>query len=322
MNTIAPHILVVDDSPSVQQLLATLLEKKGYRVSCFTSGEEALKQFHAVDYDLVLTDINLPGMSGLNLLKLIRQAKPEIEVIVITSNASSYTAIQALRFGAYDYIVKPIDDHELLYNVVGRTLEKHQLSIHNRILIQDLSEKNSALQEALNMMQTVNKVCGAIASTLDVSEILRMLVESAVEQLGAKKGYLLLLDKNGTNFSMKVSVGIDQAISNSFTMGRDNGISGMVVAKNNLVRIGETFPKQVALRIFDEDPTGSLFATPGILSAPLNLKDKVVGVVTISGRKNGKPFSDAEADFITTLATHAAIALVNAGNFYRLKKNG
>jgi transcriptional regulator with GAF, ATPase, and Fis domain len=58
------------------------------------------------------------------------------------------------------------------------------------------------------------------------------------------------------------------------------------------------------------------------LCAPLQLKERVVGVVTVSGRENGKPFTDYEADFLATLATHAAIALVNAGNFYRLKKTG
>ena len=321
MEAIAPHILVVDDSLSMQHLLAALLEKKGYRVSCFLSGEEALKRFHAEEFDLVLTDINLPGMSGLNLLKLIKQAKPDIEVIVITSNASSFTAIQALRFGAYDYIVKPIDDHELLYNVVGRTLEKYHLSTQNRTLIKDLSEKNRALQEALDRMTTVNKVCAAIASTLDVGEILRILVESAVEQLGATKGYLLLLDKSGTSFSMKVSVGIDQKLANSFSLAHDKGISGMVVTKKQVIRIGATFPEPVALRIFEEDVTGDLFATPGILAAPLQLNNKVVGVVSISGRINGNPFSDADDEFLTTLAAHAAIALINAGYFYRLKKS-
>ena len=170
-------------------------------------------------------------------------------------------------------------------------------------------------------MKTVNKVCAAIASTLDVGEILHILVENAVKQLGAKKGYLLLLDKSGTNFSMKVPVGIDQKLANIFTLSHDKGISGAVVARNQMVRIGTTFPEQVALRILDKDVTGELFATPGILAAPLQLKDKVVGVVNISGRTNGKPFSDADAEFLTTLATHAAIALINAGNFYRLKKN-
>jgi CheY-like chemotaxis protein len=315
------QILVVDDSVSVQNLLATLLRKKGYGVTCASSGEEGLKKFNDGQFDLVLSDIILPGMSGLQLLKLLKESRPGVEVVMITSSASSFTAIKALRLGAYDYIVKPIDDHELLYNVVGRTLEKHLLAHENRRLISDLSEKNRALQEAVDMMKTVNRLCAVIASTLDIGEILRMLVDSAVERLDATKGYLLLLDKSGTNFSMKVSVGIDHQLFSSFTLRQDQGISGLTAGENRVQLIGTGVTDDQARRMCEEDANGVLFTIPGIISAPLQMKGKVVGVVNISGRTSGKPFTDTEAEFVGTLANHAAIALVNAGNFYRLKKS-
>ena len=119
-----PHILVVDDSPSVLKMLSDLLVKKGYLVTACESGEDAIKKFLGEDFDLVLTDIMLPGMSGLNLLKLMKESKPYVDVIVISGNTSTFTTIKALRYGAYDYLVKPIDDEAILYSVVGRTLEK------------------------------------------------------------------------------------------------------------------------------------------------------------------------------------------------------
>jgi CheY-like chemotaxis protein len=317
----ALQILVVDDSVSVQNLLASLLREKGYGVTCASSGEEGLKKFHDGLFDLVLSDIILPGMSGLHLLKVLKENRPEVEVVMITSTASSFTAIKALRLGAYDYIVKPVDDHELLYNVVGRTLEKQHLANENRRLISDLSEKNRALQETLDMMKTLNRLCAVIASTLDIGEILRMLVDSAVERLDATKGYLLLLDKTGKTFSMKVSVGIDHQLFSSFTMRHDQGISGLTATENRVITIGTDVPDDLARRLYEEDSNGVLFTTPGIISVPLKLKDKVVGVVNISGRASGKPFTETETEFLTTLAGHAAIALINAGNFYRLKKN-
>ena len=81
-------------------------------------------------------------------------------------------------------------------------------------------------------------------------------------------------------------------------------------------------PAALTLRLLEEDICGDLFSTPGILSVPLLVKERVVGVVNISGRSDGKMFTDTEIDFITTLASYAAIALDNAGIFYRLKKNG
>lgn len=320
--TLPPHILVVDDSEAILKMLCRLLEGKGYRISCATSGEEALKLFRDETFNLVLTDIILPGMSGLILLKLIKEINPETDVVIISGNASTFTAIKALRLGAYDYIVKPIDDDAILFNVVERTLEKQTLSQENRRLISDLSTKNRELEAAVEMMKTVNRVCALIASTLEIGDILRMLVESAVEQLKAKKGYLLLLDKGGTTFGMKVCVGIDHNLAKRFVLRHDQGISGLVASNDKPLRIDTDVPSSLTHRLLEEDFSGDLFSTPGILSIPLRVKDRVAGVVNVSGRHDGTTFTDAEVEFMTTLATHAAIALDNAGLIYKLKRNG
>lgn len=317
-----PEILIVDDSVAMQKQLANLLQKKNASVTCVGSGEEALKLLHGKSFNLVLSDVILTGMSGLQLLKMIKEINPETEVIIITGNASSYTAIKALRLGAYDFIVKPIDDEAILYNVVERTLEKQALAIENQRLISDLSVKNRELQEALEMMKTVNRVCAHIAETHEIGEILRMLVESAVEQIKATRGYLLLQDKQSDTFYMKVSVGIEQALAKKFNLNVGRGISGLVAAKNRPLRLGNDIPPSITPRMFEEDPNGELYTSPGLLSVPLCIKDKVVGVVNVSGRASGTPFTSTEMDFLSTLATHAAIAINNAGALYRLQKSG
>lgn len=301
-------------------MMSGLLQPRGYRVSCAPTGEDAIKMFQTKEFDLVMTDIILPGMSGLNLLKLLKESKPETDVVIVSSNASSFTAIKALRLGAYDYIIKPVDEEAILFNVVERTLEKRALSRENRKLVNDLSEKNRALQESLEMMRTVNRLCTIISSSLDIGDILRMLVESAVEQLQARTGYLLLLDKTGKYFSMKVCVGIDHSIARTFTLRHDQGISGLVVASNKPFRLGISPPPPLVQRLAEEDAEGELFSSPGIISVPLRVNEKVVGAVTISGRESDKAFADAEVGFLVTLANHVAIALGTAGSFYRLKK--
>jgi CheY-like chemotaxis protein len=318
----APHILVVDDSPTYRKVLSDLLFKKGYQSTCAASSEEALKLLQDNEFNLVLTDIIMPGISGLNLLKMIKEHRPALDVVIVTSNASSFTAIKALRLGAYDFIVKPIDDDTILYNVVERTIEKQRLALENQRLIVDLSEKNQQLQEAVDMMKTVNRACAIISSTFDIGSILKHLVESAVEQLRAQKGYLLLLDKTGTEFTMKVSIGIDHNLAKTFRMSIGRGLSGLVAEKNIPLVVGTEIPKLLTEKILEEDFTGDLFTTPGILSVPLNIGEKVVGVVNVSGRETRRPFGDPEVEFVTMLANHAAIALTNAGNYYRLKKTG
>lgn len=316
----AAHILVVDDSPSILKMFTDLLVKNGNVVTPCETGEDAIKHFLREDFDLVLTDIMLPGMSGLNLLKLMKESKPFVDVIVISGNTSSFTTIKALRYGAYDYLVKPIDDEAILYNVVSRTLEKKGLQHQNERLVAELSAKNKELQDTLDMLKTANQLCSMISSTLDIGDILRILVEKAVEHLNAHKGYLLLLDKSGTKFSMKFSVGINHVTAKQFKLSTDQGISGLVASKNKPLRLDMSDSPNYSRYIGEEDLNGDLFTIPGILSFPLRVKDKVVGVVNICGRKDGKPFTDIEFEFIAILANHAAIALDTAGKVYLMKK--
>jgi len=321
VKTDTPHILVVDDSPTILKALSDLLVKKGYRVTQRESAEEAIKIFLAEEFDLVFTDIILPGMSGLNLLKLMKESKPYIDVIVISSTSSSFTTIRALRFGAYDYLVKPIDDENILYNVVERTLEKKGLQQQNERLVADLSIKNRELQNALDLMKTTNRLCSLLSSTLEVGDILRLLVEKAVEQLHAEKGYLLLLDKTGSHFSMKFSVGISHETARQFKLPCDRGISGLVASRNRPLRLDAAEAAKYLGYIKEEDPDGDLFDVSGSISFPLRIKDKVAGVVNICGRKGGNSFTDTEYEFIAILANHAAIALNTAGQFYLMRKS-
>lgn len=313
------HILIVDDTQNFPQHIAGLLELKGYRSTVVPTGEEALKVLRSTEVNLVITEVLLPAMSGLNLLKLIRESHPEIDVIIVTGMSSDFTAIKALRLGAFDYIVKPLDDEVLLYKVVEQSLDRQALARENRRLLNDLAEKNQALQEALTMMKTMNMSCALIASSLEIGEILRMLVESAVEQVKAQKGYLLLLERNGHAFHMKVCVGIDRDFAKTFSLPREQGISGLVSSSNRPLRLENDIPITLTQRVIEEDPAGDLFSSPGMLSVPLRIKEKVVGVLNVSGRTTGKTFTDADVEFLTTLANHAAIALDHAGEFYRLK---
>lgn len=320
MKADVPRILLVDDSPTVLKMLHELLAKKSYDVTTCATGEEAIRSFIGGEYDLVLTDIMLPGMSGLNLLKLMKESKPYVDVIVISGNTSSFTTIKALRYGAYDYLVKPIDDETILYNVVERTLEKKRLQQQNERLVADLSIKNKALQDSVDLMKTANQICTLISSTLEIGDILSLLVEQSVEKLKASKGYLLLLDKKGTNFSMKFSIGISHVTARRFMLRTNQGISGLVASKNKPLRLDMKTLPAFSQYMSEEDVNGDLFNVPGILSVPLRVKEKVVGVVNVCGRKDGRQFSESEFEFLSIVANHAAIALDTAGKVYMMKK--
>ncbi len=141
-------ILVVDDEASLRVILSQVLSEDGHEVTEAASGEEALEAFKDGDYPLVITDIKMTGMSGIDLLKKIKETRPDTQVIIITSHASIDSAITALRLGAYDYLIKPFEDIDLVSAVANRANEMILLTIENRRLLEQLRNKNEDLEKA------------------------------------------------------------------------------------------------------------------------------------------------------------------------------
>ncbi len=127
------RILVVDDEINIRGALVTLLEKKGYQVRGARTGEDALEQLETATADLVLTDLKMPGMGGMEFLRRLKQKWPDTEVLVMTAYGSIDTAVEAMRCGAYDYLTKPID-RERFPLAVEKALERHALAVENKQL--------------------------------------------------------------------------------------------------------------------------------------------------------------------------------------------
>lgn len=117
------RLLLVEDEETLCESLKRVLSKEGYTVDTAGSAEAALEMMEKGTYDLLITDIILPGITGIELLKKIKEKLPEQTVVIITAYASLETAVEALRAGAYDYVVKPVM-HEEIKEVVRKALDK------------------------------------------------------------------------------------------------------------------------------------------------------------------------------------------------------
>jgi len=134
------RVLVVDDDESLRRVTQVELEQAGYEVSVAADGDSAMAILQKSGQDLVLTDLKMPGMSGLDLLRRIRREYPDIVVIMLTAFGSVDTAVEAMKVGAYDYITKPVRSDELEL-VVARSLQHLSLVEENRLLRSSLQEK-------------------------------------------------------------------------------------------------------------------------------------------------------------------------------------
>jgi DNA-binding NtrC family response regulator len=120
------RILVVDDEAQLRRMFERILRTEGYEVRCASSGNEALKLLETEWFDLVVTDLKMPGMDGMELLAKGKSANPTLPFIVLTAFGTVRSAVAAVQEGAYDYLVKPFDIEELQL-VIKKALELHRL---------------------------------------------------------------------------------------------------------------------------------------------------------------------------------------------------
>ena len=135
-------ILVLDDERSLCELLKVVFQKEGYEVLTTPSAKKAIEIAQSDDIDVVVSDIKLPEMNGLEVLKRLRKIKPELPVLMITAYGTIKEAVEALKIGAYDYIIKPFDVEELKV-IVAKALETKRLQDENVRLRKELKDKYS-----------------------------------------------------------------------------------------------------------------------------------------------------------------------------------
>jgi DNA-binding NtrC family response regulator len=151
--TLGARVLFVDDEEAIRRLFETFLANEGFDVRGASTLSEALEALESAPPEVVIVDKNLPDGSGIEVLHACRDALPDVEVIVLTGYPSLESAIDALRLGAFDYIIKPVLDLDLVSQKVRRALERRHLRGENRRLAEQLSEALESLQGALSAAQ-------------------------------------------------------------------------------------------------------------------------------------------------------------------------
>jgi signal transduction histidine kinase len=151
------RVLVVDDEESLLAVLSQVLSKNGHDVTAAASGEEGWEIFQADPFPLVITDIVMKKMTGIELLQKIKEMCPETEVIIITSYASLDTAVNALRSGAYDYLFKPFEDLEMISAVTARAVEKIMLISEKQQLKNKGAELEHRVEERTAELSQINE---------------------------------------------------------------------------------------------------------------------------------------------------------------------
>jgi DNA-binding NtrC family response regulator len=168
METRKPKILIVDDEPNIRRGLAEALDGQGYVIEQAASGETALERLNLTSFDLVLADLVMEGMDGIDLLREVNRMWPQTEVVIITAHGTIETAVKALKEGAYDYLTKPIN------------VKRFRTYVHNILRTQELEEENRLLREKLRRQEEYSQLIGRSEKLLTILEMIDQLAPTDV----------------------------------------------------------------------------------------------------------------------------------------------
>ncbi|HRK07777.1 MAG TPA: sigma-54 dependent transcriptional regulator [Pseudobdellovibrionaceae bacterium] len=160
-----PRILVVDDEESIREFLDIMLRKEGYEVTCVEDGQKAIDTLKKKTFDLVISDLQMPNVTGLELLKHSRENYPDVLFMMITAFGTAESAVEAMKMGAYDYITKPFRIDEVRINIAN-ALRSKNLEVENRVMRKEL-QKEYSFQNLVGNSEAMHKIFELIRKVSD-----------------------------------------------------------------------------------------------------------------------------------------------------------
>jgi signal transduction histidine kinase/DNA-binding response OmpR family regulator len=311
------RVLVVDDEPSVVDVFREFLSSEGYQLSVAASGEEALRIIPELKPDIVLTDINLPGLSGLEVMRFAKSVDSEVAVIVVTGYASAATAIDALRQGAYDYVTKPFDLDDV-NQIVTRAIANRRLKAINRRLVEELRQKNEILQHheqelrervrlATWQMTTLYEVGKEVSANLELEPRLALICSKAAELSGAPAAVVYLRNAETERLHIDAAHGVeitDPEVTVTNFLEAERGLGHSPDDARPMRRATERGAPPMRL------PGLSGLEVRNMLAVPMVAEAQVIGVFVVVNKAGG--FTEDDENFLAQYASQVAIAVRNS----------
>src|SRR3972149_4451867 len=302
-------ILIVDDEERMCQSLSRLLSDLGYQTKAVVEASAAVKEVESDSYDLVLTDIKMPGMDGFDLLKAAKGKDKDSVVVFMTGYGSLESAVKAISLGAYDYLLKPLELEDLKLTI-QRGLQKRKADQEKNSLLAELEATNQVLQKRVQELDALYQASKSISTTVELKELLPALLELATRVIGAKIGSIMLLDQNKKELKIEAAIGLDPDIIRETTLKLGDSIAGYVAEKGTPLMVEDVESDPRFKRI-----NKAKYETRSLLSVPLRIQNKTIGVINLNNKLDGSAFSADDLRLLTTFASQAAVAIDDAYHF-------
>lgn len=307
-------VLAVDDrDDSIKFLREYVLEANGYKMLHANNGADALRIALSEPVDLIISDLVMPKMGGLELLETLRDRDVDIPVILMTFHGSEGTAVRAFRLGARDYIIKPFAIDEMLH-AIDRALSETRLRHERDRLTQTVLQINQQLENRVQELRFLYGIGRSVTSLQDLQQILNRIVEAAAYLTNAEEASLMLIDEQSEDLYLRAARGINERNATSFRIKMHDSIAGQVVQTGRPIMIGGT-NRDDSFKV----KTG--YFVKSLLNVPLKVKDRVIGVLAVNNKNAVKAFSDRHLNLLMALADYASVAIENARLYARLSSD-
>ncbi|MFZ4737446.1 MAG: HD domain-containing phosphohydrolase [Bradymonadia bacterium] len=284
------RVLVVDDEPTIREILCDFLRMEGFVVHDAPNGRAALEALAERPYNLVISDLKMPEMGGLELLQAVRVQHPELVVVLMTGYGTVETALHAMKIGAFDYVLKPFKVEEVVHTV-QRALEQ-----------QRLTQENIALKASLSLY----KLASRLGDAVEIDPTLRLIAEVVRDQTQSDRVTVVLLpDEDGVRYEPAHCGG--PALTDA-----DLTEDAIELKQPVLATGGRVFRY---LR-----PSPHTESVRSLLALPLTSRGRRLGIL-LAAREGTTPFVEGQRKLLTILADRAAAAVHNAQLFESLERN-
>ncbi|MFM8322289.1 MAG: EAL domain-containing protein [Chloroflexota bacterium] len=299
-------ILVIDDNRQLGDFIAyRLLPNMGYHGRIAYTGKSGLEAARARSPELILLDLELPDMTGLDILRQLNQEGLRIPTILFTAHGSEQVAAEAFRLGVHDYLIKPVEPEKLEAAIADALTETR--------LRQEMDRLNGELKEQVNWLSALSKVGQSLTALLDLDEVLRRITDSAVELTQAEEGFIALLDPASGQFYLRAVKSIDETLTATARLPVQDALVGMAIRSGRPVRRsidGGGEPIKIS--------TG--FLVVSLLYVPIFSRGRPLGVLGVDNRQQRRYFSARDEVVLTSLVDYAAVALENASLFDQARR--
>ena len=308
------RIIIIDDEIRMGDSLSALLTDAGYAVEAFQNPLKALEHFETGRFDLVIADIKMPQMSGLEILDKVKAADDTVPVILMTAFASLNTAVEAISRGAYDYLVKPIEFAQLEL-AVKRALDKRRSDLSRSQLVEGLRQSNKRLERHVDELNALYEAGKSIGSAANHKELLNKIVELAAGVTEARVGSVMLFDDNREHLLIEAAIGLDPEIVAKTKLTIGSSIAGYVAQYGKPLMVDDVENNDRFKRINNER-----YGAASLICVPLQIKNKVLGVINMANKKEGKRFTSDDLRLLATFAAQVAVTVDDATQFERNRR--